>query len=103
MAGNGHVMGSPMKKILWRVTGMLRRDGQPGNFYGGQSERTATLRTLRTEFSSASLSLSPSPPTFFWFSSFSPSSLLLEFSFCFFALPFVVVVVVVIVVEFLIK
>jgi hypothetical protein len=37
--------------------------------------------------------------TFFWFSSFSPSSLLLEFCFCLFALPFVVVVVVVVVVE----
>lgn len=41
--------------ILWRVRGRLRRDGQLGTFYGGQSERTATLRTA---FSSASLSLS---------------------------------------------
>jgi hypothetical protein len=52
--GNGHVKGSPMKKNLWRVRGMLRRGGQLGNFYGGQSERTATLRA---EFSSASLAL----------------------------------------------
>jgi hypothetical protein len=73
MAGKGHF------KKGWSARNFLRR---------AVWENSNTQNTQNGILFRFSPSLSPSPPTFFWFSSFSPSSLLLDVCFWLFAFAF---------------